>query len=118
MLDVHYPECENREIHRTESADAQIDYNHLAWTMVSEERVERALASFNPYKSPGHDMVFSIMLQKAGSKCHKLLRYVFSACIATAYTPSLWTHARVCFLPKPGKETYCKAKSFRPITLT
>ena len=35
----------------------------------------------------------------------------------TGYTPSLWKEAEVIFIPKPGKDDYSLAASFRPISL-
>ena len=32
--------------------------------------------------------------------------------------PKIWRATRVVFIPKPGKEDYCAAKSYRPISLT
>ena len=38
--------------------------------------------------------------------------------IMLSFTPTLWKEARVIFIPKPGKDDYSKAKSFRPISLS
>ena len=43
---------------------------------------------------------------------------VYKACIALEFTPMLWKESKVVFIPKPGKERYDKAKSFRPISLS
>ena len=40
------------------------------------------------------------------------------ACIALEYTPAIWKESKVTFIPKPGKDNYNKAKSFRPISLS
>ena len=42
---------------------------------------------------------------------------IYRACIANNYIPQAWKHAKVLFLPKPGKTDYTTAKAFRPISL-
>ena len=34
------------------------------------------------------------------------------------YTPTKWKECKIVFIPKPGKDTYGSAKSWRPISLT
>ena len=46
------------------------------------------------------------------------LTMLYKSCIALHYTPVLWRKSNVIFLPKPGKPTYQKPKSFRPISLS
>jgi hypothetical protein len=42
----------------------------------------------------------------------------FAACLAYGYIPLAWRAVRVIFIPKPGRDSYELAKSFRPISLT
>ena len=49
---------------------------------------------------------------------YKHITDVYKACVILQFTPSLWRDTRVIFIPKPGKESYNKAKSFRPISLS
>ena len=43
---------------------------------------------------------------------------LYRACFYLEYTPTLWKDTKVIFIPKPGKEDYNVAKSFRPISLS
>ena len=43
---------------------------------------------------------------------------IYKACIELEYTPTPWKESKVVFIPKPGKDRYDKAKSFRPISLS
>ena len=85
---------------------------------ITEARVDEAVRSFKSYKSPGGDMVYPIMLQKAGGVLVELLTPLYRSCLRLGYVPKIWRIARVVFLPKNGKKTYHLAKSYRPITLT
>ena len=46
------------------------------------------------------------------------LQLIYKAIIKLHFTPTLWTEARVIFIPKPGKSDYNTPKSFRPISLS
>ena len=43
---------------------------------------------------------------------------IYRACFYLEYTPTPWKDTKVIFIPKPGKEDYNQAKSFRPISLS
>ena len=49
---------------------------------------------------------------------YKHITEVYKCCILLKFTPTTWKDTRVIFIPKPGKENYNKAKSFRPISLS
>lgn len=40
-----------------------------------------------------------------------------NACISTGHHPIEWRRALVVVIPKPGKDDYSQAKSYRPISL-
>ena len=46
------------------------------------------------------------------------LMLIYKGCVYLHYTPKLWRETRVIFIPKPGKASYRKPKSFRPISLS
>lgn len=89
-----------------------------AMKIVTSERIKWALDTFDRYKSPGVDGIFPALLQEAGEGLIKHLRRIYRACLALCYIPAAWREVRVVFIPKPGKDTYDRAKSFRPISLT
>ena len=73
--------------------------------------------SFGAYKSGGGDQIFPAMLQKAGNVIIPVLKILFKASLRLKYIPKTWRDTSVCFIPKPGKTSYDRAKSFRPISL-
>ena len=47
-----------------------------------------------------------------------LLQRLYDSMISLNYTPSVLRTSKVIMIPKPGKEDYTIAKSYRPISLT
>jgi hypothetical protein len=43
---------------------------------------------------------------------------IFRACLVSGYVPAVWCQVKVVFIPKPGRNSYCGPKDFRPISLT
>ena len=85
---------------------------------VSIEKIKWSVKSFKPYKAAGTDKVYPIMLQRADGEIYNILQKIFKACLKYALIPSEWSKARVVFIPKPGRFNHCKAKDFRPLSLT
>ena len=121
LLDVHFPENTPQNTPRTKPRINQKDI-HNKWIeaskIVSETKIKRAIESFQPYKSPGTDGIYPIMLQKAIDAIVTNLDNIYRACLVHGYIPEVWRESKVVFIPKPGKETYDTPKSFRPISLT
>jgi hypothetical protein len=90
----------------------------VAAKVVTYRRVEWAIDSFAPYKSPGADGIFLAMLQQGREILIPYLIKIFCACLATGYVPTAWPQVKVVFIPKPGRSSYCGPKDFRPISLT
>jgi len=88
-------------------------------SMVTETLAGKALKVFSPYKSPGPDGIYPILLQKAWETDmrHRYLE-VLKASLRLAYIPKRWRKGKGIFLPKPGKASYLEVKAFRMITLT
>ena len=70
-----------------------VSYNKLKWVIFS----------FHPYKSPGIDGIMSIMLQQGYELLAGKLLMLLRASLALGYIPVKWRHARLVFIPKPGK---------------
>jgi len=85
---------------------------------VSTEKVRRAIRSFGPFKAMGSDEIFPAMLQLGPKDLVLHLTVVIKACLSFGYTPSQWRGFKVEFIPKPGKDSYKRASSWRPISLT
>jgi len=94
-----------------------VDWRVAARTITCR-RVEWAIDSFAPYKSPGMDGIFLALLQEGQGLLIPYLVRIFRACLATGYIPALWRQVKVVFLPKPGRSSYCGPRDFRPISLT
>ena len=84
----------------------------------SYERKEAATNEFQPFKAPGPDGLYSVLLQKGWNQLKGYYHVIFQACLRHSYVPLAWKEGIGIFLPKSGKKTYFEAKSFRMITLT
>ena len=117
MMSVHYP----GSVMTSGASSEAPRLNHSDWRpdhFITEGRVAKAVGSFGSFKSPGGDMISPIMLQRAGSALVEILVGLYRASLSLSHIPLTWRNARAVFIPKPGKPSYHKAKSFRPITLT
>jgi hypothetical protein len=76
------------------------------------------MCPFKPLKSPGPDGIKPIVLQHLTSNYIERLSLIYKACIRVGYLPKSWCTSEVIFIPKPSKESYDLANSFRPISLS
>jgi len=86
--------------------------------IITEDRVRWAIESMAPFKSPGKDGIYPVLLQKGLQSLLFPVCKIYQASLTLGYIPLIWREARVTFLPKPGKDDYTTAKAFRPISLT
>jgi hypothetical protein len=86
--------------------------------VVTYRRVEWAIDSFAPYKSPGVDGIFPALLQQAQEVVIPYLVRIFRACLATGYIPAMRRQVKVAFIPKPSRNSYSGPRDHRPISLT
>ena len=84
----------------------------------SFERMEAAITEFQPFKALGPDGLYPVLLQKGWNQLKGYYHVIFQACLRHSYVPLAWKEGTGIFFPKPGKESYFEAKSFRMITLT
>ena len=78
--------------------------------------MEAAINEFQPFKAPEPDELYSSLLQKGWNQLKGYYHVIFQACLRHSYVPLAWKEDTGTFLPKPGKESYFEAKSFRTIT--
>jgi hypothetical protein len=64
------------------------------------------------------DGIFPALLQEEREILIPYLIRIFRACLATGYVPPMCRQVKVVFIPKPGRNSYCGPKDFRPISLT
>jgi len=119
LVETHFPNA-------TEIQDTQ--YNEdtttlrflLEWnpSWITYERMEKALAGFHNKKSPGTDGLKPIVLKHLPNNIKSQLLTLYKGIIKLKFTPTIWKGSNLIFIPKPGKITYKKPKSWRPISLS
>jgi hypothetical protein len=90
----------------------------VAARIFTYSRVEQAISSFAPYKSLGMDGIFPALLQEGWGILSPYLVRIFRTCLVIGYVPALWHQAKVVFIPKPSRSSYCGPRDFKPISLT
>ena len=90
----------------------------MAARVVTYRRVEWAIDSFAPYKSPGMDGIFRALLQEGRRILDPYLVKIFRACMVTSYVPAKWRQVMAVFISKPGRNSYSGFRNFRPISIT
>ena len=85
---------------------------------ISEDLVVASLRKFKPFKASGPDNIKPVVFRHLPRSFISFLTFIYKCCIFFRYTPFLWQLTKVIWLPKPGKDDYLDAKSFRPISLS
>ena len=85
---------------------------------INPDLVREALGGFEDKKSPGPDGLKPIVFKYFNFTILEYISLIYRVSIYLNYTPRLWKETDVIFIPKPGKDEYNKAKSFRPISLS
>lgn len=119
LFSTHFPGCV--DITSSDEPDVfSCSYDSLASarSIITLESIEWALNSFAPFKSPGADGIYPILLQKGFDHFKHVLKQLLVCSFATGYIPKSWRDITVKFIPKVGRASYEEAKSFRPISLT
>ena len=120
LLDAHFPNSAAVEggVVPTTACHA----TRVAWQVtagiITYLRVDWAIDSFAAYKSPSMDGIFLALLQEGWEILIPYLVRIFRACLVTGFVPALWHQAKVVFIPKPGRSSYCGPRDVRPISLT
>jgi hypothetical protein len=122
LIQTHFPQCTSMKDddirEELEWSRPTAEEHECASAMVSKERVEWSINSFSPFKAPGPDGIYPVLLQKGMSIILNHLCVIYRACIALRYISVRWRTARAVFIPKPGRPDYVSPKSFRTISLT
>jgi hypothetical protein len=90
----------------------------VAAMIVTYQGVGWAIDSIAPYEGSGMDGIFPVLLKEGREVLIPYLIRIFRTCLATGYVPAMWRQVKVVFIPKPGRNSYCGPKNFRPISLT
>jgi len=81
-------------------------------------RIEWAVNSFMPFKSPGPDGFLKSQLQRTLDISLPWLTAIFHGCLALNHIPTRWLDVKEIFIPKDGKPSHINPKNFRPISLS
>ncbi len=85
---------------------------------ITAAKVEEALRSFGPAKAAGSDGFKPVVLQNLSCGTYEYLTRIYKWAVLLGHVPKPWLTMKVVFIPKPGKQSYGEAKSYRPITLS
>lgn len=104
--------------HTTRLEGINEDSIFLTNLIFSYPRIEWAIDSFSPFKSPGPDGIFPALFQKCKSVIIPFLIKLFRSSFLLGYIPKKWRNVRAIFIPKANKKDKSSPKSFRPISLS
>jgi hypothetical protein len=85
--------------------------------LLSSDKLEWAISSLKPFKSPGADGIFPALLQKGKDEIIPVLKELFRASLKLGYIPKLWRKINVTMIPKTNRPRYDVEGSYRPISL-
>lgn len=119
LLETHFPGCTLVGVDEEPPAwkPQRMDWK-TAGEICSPRKLEWAIASFDPFKSPGEDRILPAFLKEGVKELLPHLVRICRASLAFGYIPQAWRTARVVFIPKAGKKDMANPRSFRPISLT
>jgi hypothetical protein len=103
LLATHFPDSaavEGGVVPAAACRATPVDWR-VAARITAYRRVEWAIDSFAPYKSPGVDGIFPAVLQEGREILIPYLVRIFRACLATGYVPALWRQAEVVLCLSP-----------------
>ena len=103
------------------------DDEGMDWNVVKNNRlnktftikkVKAAFTHMGSYKLAGPDGVKPIVMKNFGPRALGCITIIFQAIYSSGYIPIEFHKSKVVFIPKPQKDDYGDAGSFRPISLT
>ena len=129
LLNAHFPDQEEGQPEPDQPGSARETQNQvnllnetfvdqICERIIKKDALKAAFDSFKPYKAPGLDGIFPVLIQKGYDIIENDLCNIYKKSLKEGRVPTKWTESRVAFIPKPGKEDYMDPKSYRPISLT
>ena len=118
LMQVHFPNSASGESKVQPQRSPTSLCRKIAHSAVTQHCVRGAISELLPYKAPGLDGIYPVLLQRGLEALLPHLVLLYRASLISGYIPIGWRNVRVVFLPKPGKTTYSEAKSWRPICLS
>ena len=116
LIDKHFP-TETNPLN-DEPLDHTGNQNRLDINkVINIEAVRASIRSFKPFKAPGYDGIYPVLLQKGLDIIEQDIMKIYRMCLGEGRSPSVWLDTRVAFIPKPGKKDYTDPGCTRPISL-
>ena len=85
---------------------------------ITKTEVDLAIQMMKPDSSPGPDKILPCMLQKAKEEVILPLHTLLQCSWSQGHIPKAWKEDNRMYIPKPGKDTYHKTKSYRSLSLS
>ncbi|EKM73842.1 hypothetical protein AGABI1DRAFT_81057 [Agaricus bisporus var. burnettii JB137-S8] len=114
-----YNAADNREVDVSSMYREIEELKEREWVKFSVQEFHDALKNCAKNTAPGPDHVLWRLWKRFATDdtvCHFVTK-VANACFDTGYWPQHFKQSISVIIPKPGKPSYDKAKSFRPIVL-
>ena len=89
----------------------QDDIDHI----VNDRTIIAAVRGFKPFKAPGMDGIYPVLLQRGIDILLPHLKKMFKLSICAGKLAKSWLQIKTIFIPKPGKGDYSIAKSLDPL---
>ena len=120
LTETHFPAATNTKHvtynNRRNLAVESVKDKYKDW--IDCHKIRAALNGFEKKKSPGPDELKPLVFDHLPDEFLAALEIIYKSSIHLGYTPKAWKRTKVIFISKPGKESYDKPKSFRPISLS
>ena len=118
----HFPGCKQvsgQPCNETSTSRWAPTFNrNVVQRIITEDRIQCAFNSMAPYKTPGQDGIYPVLLQRGVQYLLYPICSIYRASLTLGYIPKIWRETRVTFVPKPGNIDYTTAKAVRPISST
>ena len=101
-----------------DSMDCSVIKNSRLDKTFTIKKVKAAFRHMGAFKSAGPDGIKPIVMKHFGPRALGCITNIYQAIYSTGYIPTEFRKSRVVFIPKPQKDDYGEAGSFRPISLT
>lgn len=119
LLSKQFPDAQPlRETRYAISTVNKRDISRYYNDWITTKKVKAAFSMFQCKKSPGTDGLSPRVLKYLPDNIISNIVLLYKCLIKLHFTPTIWKESKVVFIPKPGKDTYKKCKSWRAISLT
>ena len=109
----HTPNNNNTDNQRNHNTDEDV-INKI----IDNERLDSIMKDLQNNKSPGPDNIRNEPIKKGWETLKPKIRHLFKHSLLLGTTPKIWNNNKGIIIPKPDKDSYEQARSFRIICLT